>query len=102
MESPPDGRSRFSTSAFTRPWSSDWLHMPLHATAGAERRPHIEVHIPVLSSRCKRGCKQPFLHMLERSSKNDPPGSICPKRANGPRTTGRPLPMEGDARHVGH
>ena len=36
--------------------------------------------------------------MLERSSNSPSTVSICPERANGPRTTCRHLPTEGDAR----
>ena len=46
--------------------------MPQRARAGDMRRPHTEVQIPVCSSRLKTGCLQPFLLMLERSSKNGP------------------------------
>ena len=43
----------------------------------------------------KRAALQPFLHVLERSSKNRSTGSIHPKRANGPRTTCRHPPWKG-------
>ena len=96
-----DGTSSLARAAFTCAWSSDWLRrIAPRLACGA---PHTEVQIPVSFLKFESG----LFAALSPSCSNVRPktpsaDSICPKRANGPRTTCRHLPMEGDATHVGH